>query len=258
MRELSGIDYLGCEIISADAESVVADIFSDAHQTAFSYIVTPNVAHFVRLADDVGLRAIYAGAYMRILDSKVLEIFGPFFLLPRVQHLAGSDLTLQILSHADKSGSTVSLVGGNEAILSALKQIYPKCDFIHTNPSFGFINNALEIEEICEFIRRGGSRVHLLAVGSPQQEKLAFHLSQKSEVYGVAVCVGASLEFASGAVKRAPVWLRKLGLEWAFRALSNPSRLLGRYVNDLPKITTILFRYWIRKSLIKCNINFLC
>jgi exopolysaccharide biosynthesis WecB/TagA/CpsF family protein len=59
----------------------------------------------------------------------------------------------------------------------------------------------------------------------------------------VALCIGASIEFLSGARRRAPRWMQRAGLEWAFRLLSEPRRLWRRYIVEGPRIFVIWYRW---------------
>ena len=76
----------------------------------------------------------------------------------------------------------------------------------------------------------------LLAIGSPQQELFAQALLRRGRCWGVALCIGAGLEFLVGARRRAPVPVQRLGLEWAYRLLSEPRRMWRRYLVDGPRI----------------------
>ncbi|KTC56480.1 hypothetical protein AO269_27670 [Pseudomonas putida] len=58
----------------------------------------------------------------------------------------------------------------------------------------------------------------------------------------MGLCTGAALNFLSGKVQRAPMWVQKLSLEWLHRILSEPSRLAGRYWNDGRRILPIILR----------------
>ena len=73
----------------------------------------------------------------------------------------------------------------------------------------------------------------LVAMGVPRQERwIAEHLSEKHCT--VALGVGALLDFMSGTIPRAPLRLRRLGLEWLFRLLVEPMRLWRRYLIGNP------------------------
>ena len=78
----------------------------------------------------------------------------------------------------------------------------------------------------------------------PKQEKwVAKHLGALN--IKVAVCVGAGLDFIAGTVKRAPAWVQKIGLEWAWRLTRDPKRLWGRYLIEDAAFLGIFFREWV-------------
>jgi UDP-N-acetyl-D-mannosaminuronic acid transferase (WecB/TagA/CpsF family) len=83
-------------------------------------------------------------------------------------------------------------------------------------------------------------------VGSPQQEIIAKKLKERGTARGLALCVGASIDFITRAERRAPPWMRKSGLEWLFRLIQNPKRLANRYLVRGPRIFLLLPRIELR------------
>ena len=61
----------------------------------------------------------------------------------------------------------------------------------------------------------------------------------------VALCVGATIDFLAGEKARAPMWMRKLGLEWLHRMLSEPKRLAKRYLVDAVVFPKLVFKEWL-------------
>ena len=98
-------------------------------------------------------------------------------------------------------------------------------------------------EEIACFVEREAPDFTFLAMGAPQSELVAQRLANRGKARGVALCIGASIEFLSGARRRAPRWTQRLGLEWAFRLLSEPRRLWRRYLVQGPRIFVIWYRW---------------
>jgi exopolysaccharide biosynthesis WecB/TagA/CpsF family protein len=84
------------------------------------------------------------------------------------------------------------------------------------------------------------ARFVFLAVGSPRQERLAAAIKATGRASGIGLCIGASLEFIAGAQPRAPVWMRRGGLEWLHRLGRDPRRLARRYLLDCPAIFPML------------------
>ena len=72
----------------------------------------------------------------------------------------------------------------------------------------------------------------MLGLGAPRQEIwLARHRSALPGVR-VLIGVGATIDYEAGEVRRAPVWMRKLGLEWSYRVLTEPRRYGRRYLRN--------------------------
>jgi exopolysaccharide biosynthesis WecB/TagA/CpsF family protein len=77
----------------------------------------------------------------------------------------------------------------------------------------------------------------VLAMGMPKQERVALELRDVAEETGLDLLIvngGAILDFLAGKVNRAPAWMRRLGIEWIYRLLLEPSRLAGRYLVGNP------------------------
>jgi N-acetylglucosaminyldiphosphoundecaprenol N-acetyl-beta-D-mannosaminyltransferase len=81
--------------------------------------------------------------------------------------------------------------------------------------------------------------IALLCVGCPAQEMIASQLAAIGCQSGIALCVGASIDFLIGTRTRAPLWVQKLSLEWAYRLAQEPGRLWRRYLVESPKILRI-------------------
>ena len=77
-------------------------------------------------------------------------------------------------------------------------------------------------------IARQGIGLCLIALGAPKQERFAALGRRIAPATGFA-SIGAGLDFLAGTQRRAPIWVRRLALEWLWRALSDPRRLFPRY-----------------------------
>ena len=86
----------------------------------------------------------------------------------------------------------------------------------------------MDHEGICARIREAKPDVLLVSFGCPKQEKW---IARNYRAAGVPVCigVGATIDFLAGAMKRAPRWMQMHGLEWVFRLVQEPRRLMKRY-----------------------------
>ena len=108
----------------------------------------------------------------------------------------------------------------------------------------GYFDLAQSDEVVAE-INRLSPDVLIVGMGAPRQEFWVAERMDRLNV-GVAWCVGALLEYVAGATFRAPVWMRKAGLEWVFRLVLEPRRLWQRY---LVGNWAFLYRVWrLRRS----------
>lgn len=207
----------------------------------YSYIVTPNVDHLALLQNNVRFRRAYAKARWRICDSRVLlpMLHSLGVRVPEV--IPGSDLTMDILEWADRQALRLVLIGSTPAECARLQARYPRIRIHHHNPPMGFIDRPEEVERCLAFIRDHPSELVFYAVGAPRQEILASAV-QSSDRTGMGFCIGASIAFATGSVKRAPAWMQRARLEWLHRMLSEPRRLAKRYLQDFVFIVPAYLR----------------
>ena len=112
----------------------------------------------------------------------------------------------------------------------------------HCDPPFGFERDPAALETVVRFVIDHPARLVFLALGSPKQEILAAAIKASNRAVGLGLCIGASLDFLTGAQRRAPRWMQLAGLEWLYRLLSEPRRLARRYLLDAPRIIGLLLR----------------
>ncbi len=110
-----------------------------------------------------------------------------------------------------------------------------------------FIGDAAAVETCLREIEAASPfRFCFLAIGSPQQEIVAQKLKERGVARGLALCVGASVNYITGVERRAPLWMQQLGFEWLFRLLQDPRRLAKRYLVRGPRIFLLLRRIELR------------
>lgn len=214
----------------------------------YSYIVTPNVDHFYRL-DDINnseFIASYDKSSIRVCDSRIIQKIS-YMKKPRIDNVVpGSDLTRRLLESDWIKSKSLFIVGPDESDVEFIRSRYSLRNLNHHTPPMGFINDVDEVLKCIDVIKSSKSDIILLAVGSPQQEVLAYRLKcsieDSSVCDSIVICIGASLDFLSGKINRAPVFLQWCHLEWLHRALSSPKRLVPRYWKNLLWIFSIIIR----------------
>jgi len=212
----------------------------------FAYVVTPNVDHMVRLPKlEPALQAVYTDADLCLCDSRILaRLAGTCGIdLPVVP---GSDLTATLLGSRLAKGTRLLLVGGDADAATLLRARYPDLDILHDAPPMGLRHDAAARAAVIDTAVAADPQLILLAVGSPQQELLAWEMKASGRLRATTLCIGASVDFLVGREKRAPKLVQKAGLEWAWRLLQNPRRLARRYLIDDPAIFAMTWA-WARR-----------
>lgn len=155
-------------------------------------------------------------------------------------NLNGTDFTPDLLQGLPPKTSIFLLggpTGAAERASDAILERHPHLIIAGTH--HGFFAKAKE-GEINEQIDASGADLVLAAMGNPRQELWA---AAQIRALGIPVlCVGALLDFYAGTARRAPGWLRRVRLEWAWRLMLEPRRLARRYLIGNPSFLAHMLR----------------
>jgi N-acetylglucosaminyldiphosphoundecaprenol N-acetyl-beta-D-mannosaminyltransferase len=166
---------------------------------------------------------------------------------PLTENMAGVDLTWQMLAALDAAGATVYLLGGTEAELrGARTQIASRLPGLRVLGAHSghFDVKGAENDGVIAEINTVAPQALFVAMGFPLQERwIAANLPQLN--VNVAIAEGGSFSFISGATRRAPRWMRRVGLEWLFRLVRQPWRLRRQLA--LPAFVWLVFQERRRK-----------
>lgn len=149
---------------------------------------------------------------------------------PRVD---GPGTMWSLCADAQAQGLKIGLYGATSATLDALhhqlRRSFPLLNIAFTHaPPFRELT-AEEDEAICEEIRQARVGLLFVGLGCPKQERwMAEH---RGRIPAVMMGVGAAFDMHAGLARRAPAWMRGIGLEWAHRLAQEPGRLWRRYLS---------------------------
>lgn len=217
------------------------------------YVVTANVDFLVQARSDIELRRILVESHLVLCDGTPLLWASRFLGNPLPERVAGSDLVPLLLEAAAEEKYRVFLLGATpdcvQRAASRLEQQYPELALAgHYSPPF---NTLLEMDhdEIKRRIADARPDLLLIAFGCPKAEKwIAMHY--RSLGVPVAIGVGATIDFLAGQVRRAPVWMRRTGVEWLFRLAQEPRRLFKRYMKDFWVFGRHILAQWAQLQLL--------
>jgi hypothetical protein len=117
----------------------------------------------------------------------------------------------------------------------------------HVNAPMNLMNDSAAVETCLRDIEAASPfRFCFIALGSPLQEMIAGMLQDRANARGLALCVGASINYITGVEMRAPRWMQRAGFEWLFRLLQQPKRMAHRYLVRGPRIFWLALRIELR------------
>jgi exopolysaccharide biosynthesis WecB/TagA/CpsF family protein len=184
---------------------------------------------------------LYSAAWISVCDSRVLTALARTVGL-RLPTVSGVDLSEAVLDRVANEGDVVGVIGSSAQALDVVRARYPKITFHHYNPPMNFIHDSREVRTTLDFMRAHPVRFWLITIGSPQQERLAYLAAREDGISGVGFCVGNTINFLADPGSRAPMWMRRLALEWLYRLITEPRRLWRRYLVDDIRIVPVFLK----------------
>lgn len=228
--------FLGIAFTPMSVPEAASRIVGRDPGAPFCYVTTPNAQHVVAVhRGSTVFTAAHDGAWMVLNDSRILSLLADrLFGLPMAL-AAGSDLSAHLFAHDIRPDDPLTIIGGSDEVERRLRANFGIRALARFAPPMGFYNDPAEIERCVDFILAHPARYVFLAVGAPQSETVALRVIARGGATGVGLCVGSSLHFVTGVVKRAPALIRRMHLEAAYRLLQNPRRHAKRvFVESLP------------------------
>ena len=235
------VRLLGLALADASLEEVATALGERPSTMGFSYVVTPNADHFVRLEGArERLMPYYVSAGTLLLDSRVVRRLGRVMGLRVPPVITGSDLTFELFEHRISPDEPITIIGTTAAAVACLTRKYSLSNVNHFAPPFGFERDPAIVEQCVRYVIEHPARFVFLACGAPRQELLAHRLVQAGGATGIGLCIGAAIDQIGGIEKRAPRWMRAGGLEWCWRISREPKRMGRRYLEDLAVIPMLI------------------
>lgn len=219
------LQILGVGINSASKREVLNFLKEKIKRNKSFYIVTPNPAFIVKAQKDKKFGEILNQSDLSIPDGIGLVFAAKFLRLkPSTKtRITGADLVKKILEIAQKENWKIGIVGTRRGekrevkeLLSRLKRKYPK----------------LKVEAL-ELVKNWPERSYqliLVGYGMGKQEKWIWENRKKIKGVGF-LGIGRSLDFLTGFSPRAPEGMRKLGLEWLWRLIQEPTHIKRVFVS---------------------------
>lgn len=196
-------------------------------------VATLNLDHVVKLHRNAAFRKAYTAQTHVTADGNPVVWLCRMAGQRDVRLTPGSDAILPLVQEAHAQGLSIALFGSTQASLDAaaeaLERLFAGLSIaLRLSPPMNFDPESPEADAAIAQIRDSGARVVFLALGAPKQEQFAARAQRVLPHVGF-LSIGAGLDFISGRQVRAPMWMRRFAVEWVWRLVHNPRRLMKRY-----------------------------
>jgi len=234
LKPESSFKLFGIQLDNTSLKDAVAKIVSPATNRCTKTVCFVNVNSF-NLAhhNDRLCTAINASDYV-FADGSGVRMAAQKKGYRLLGNVNGTDMLPVLCQQAVSKGQSIFLLGAEQGVAAQtalnLEHLHPGLRISGTHHGyFTRDDTAVVIEKINE----AKTDILLVALGSPHQE--SWLQEHKSELQvNTAVAVGGLLDFYSGRISRAPVWLREIGMEWVWRLIQEPRNKFYRYVIGNP------------------------
>ncbi|MHA3683342.1 WecB/TagA/CpsF family glycosyltransferase [Leucobacter sp. HY1908] len=221
------VTITGVQIDSFTERSLVEQIVAWSAEPGVHVAVGVN-AHVCNLArkdpwlrDFLAQHTTYADGQSIVWASRLLGRSLP-------ERLATTDLAVPVLWAAARDRIPVYFLGAEPGVAEhAANQLRAQIPGLQLRTHHGYFSER-DTERITADIARHRTRILFVGLGNPVQERWVAAHAEKLPA-AVLTC-GGLFDWLSGANKRAPRWMIRAGLEWAWRVLLEPRRLAGRYL----------------------------
>ncbi len=189
-----------------------------------SLIVTPNPEILMNAAKSPALKEVLNNSDLVLADGIGVIYAAKILKKELKQRVTGVDLMGSILDYLAKNDKSFFLLGAKEGhAKAAAEKISDKYHgIVCAGYHHGYFDHYSE-SKIIELINSSKPDVLFIGLGSPRQELWAYKNLDKLDTR-ICMCIGGAIDVYSGKVKRAPKWISKIGFEWLYRAVKEPSR----------------------------------
>jgi exopolysaccharide biosynthesis WecB/TagA/CpsF family protein len=226
------------QILNVKVDNITQDVLLE--RLVKGVLVTPNVDDIMKHQWNRDFHELASQAEFVVCDSKILLLASKFLGTPLKEAIPGSSFFPKYCDYHRNDDVRVFLLGAKEGVADVAKEKINKRigrDIIvgTYSPPFGFEDDEQECNHILEVISSSGANVVLVGLGNPKQTKWIYRYKNELPDINVFLALGATIDFEAGNIKRAPIIMQKLALEWLYRLFKEPQRMYKRYlIDDMP------------------------
>lgn len=219
------VEILGIKLNKIDLNGIIARLSGWLAEAGQKLVVTVNPEFMVMAGENPAFRAVLNNASLAIADGYGLILAGRLLRNEKLIRVTGVDLTLELLGNACPEAK-IYLLGAAEGVADQVRAKFPQAKIVGAEAGGRLLpNGRLEDNEaVINRINESGANLLLVAFGQVKQEMWLSHNLSHITSIKVGIGIGGTLDYLAGLAKRAPAWLRAIGLEWLYRLIKEPRR----------------------------------
>ena len=237
---------LGINVLVTNMEETVHFVEENIHRLSGEYVCVSNGHTVVTAYEDMTYKKIQNSAVLNFPDGEPLSIVSRGRGFKMAERVTGPDFMEEMFIKGNEgNGLRHFFYGGTQDTLdqlrAALKEKYPGLQIAGMySPPFRPLEPE-EDEQVIRMINESNVDIVWVGLGAPKQEKWMYE--HQGKIHGLMLGVGAGFDYQAGKLKRAPLWMQKMSLEWVMRLIQDPRRLWKRYL-----VTNAKFLWYVRKE----------
>jgi N-acetylglucosaminyldiphosphoundecaprenol N-acetyl-beta-D-mannosaminyltransferase len=241
---VDSVDILGVRVDNATYQDLLTRLDAYIASGLPHQVVTLNPEMLIAAHDDPAFRAILNAADLNVADGVGLMLAARWLGHPLRERVTGSDGIYRLAAHCAQRGYRPYFLGAGpgvaETVAQRLTAVNPDLEVAGT---YAGSPHARDQGDIIERVRASTPDLLLVAYGVPAEEKWIARNRDRLAVPAM-IGVGGAFDFVAGVSRRAPVWMRRLGLEWLYRLIREPWR--WRRQLALPRFLWLVLRQVLR------------
>ena len=237
---MDSIEILGGRVDDATYDDLMDKVDAFVGSGKPHHVITVNVEMLIAAYDDPEFATVLEGGALNVADSVGVMLAARLLGRPLRERVTGSDGIHRLAAHSARKGYRPYLLGAAPGVAElaarSLRAANPSLDVAGVYAGSPRVS---EEDDIIRRVRAANPDLLLVAYGVPVEEKW---IARNRLRLGVPVMmgVGGAFDFAAGVTKRAPGWMRRLGLEWLYRLVGEPWR--WRRQLALPRFAMLVMR----------------
>ena len=241
----------GVQVLNVKLDQAVEELLERCKNRVRTQVAFVNTDCLNKVWQDQGYRRVLNDFDRVYADGSGIKLASYIFGWNLLDNVNGTDMFPKLCQGLAFQGGSLFLLGARSGVAEdcglAMQALYPGLKI--AGIQHGYFP-ASSTHDVVQKINASGADVLLVAFGAPHQERwLAEHADQLKP--SIRIGVGGLFDFYSGRVSRAPIWLRRMGMEWIWRLMQEPIRMWRRYLLGNPLF--VMRVLWVRLHFIFSN-----